>query len=242
MCWSGWAPCHWPSSPSMKPIASRSGGMTSGRSTGNSISSRRAFPRCRGWPSPRPPIRAPSGISAPACSWSRTRSSWPALIGPTSAIYCATNRVVLRSCWSSWHNTAVNQGSSTPAPATGWTGWPLNSRPPASMRSRITLAWTPNRGGRPCSASAWAAAWSWWPRSPLAWGSTNPMCASWPTSTCPKASRPTTKKPVGRVAMAYLRWPGWPTAPATSPSCAGSSMTPEPVRSRNASNAASSRP
>jgi ATP-dependent DNA helicase RecQ len=51
-----------------------------------------------------------------------------------------------------------------------------------------------------------------WPRSPSAWASTSPTCASSRTSTCPRTSRATTRRPAARAATASRRRPGWPTA------------------------------
>ncbi len=78
----------------------------------------------------------------------------------------------------------------------------------------------------PSAASATTAAWWWWPRSPSAWASTNRMCASSPIWICPRAWRPTTRKPAGRDATAFRPPPGWCTGRGMCPSCGASSKTP----------------
>ena len=52
----------------------------------------------------------------------------------------------------------------------------------------------------------------WWRRSRSAWASTSPTCGSSPTSTCPRASRATTRRPAAPGETACPRPPGSPTA------------------------------
>ena len=248
-CWRGTPssgllpyPYPWPCLPLMRPTAFPSGGMTSARNTCSFRCWPSDFPPCPGWHSPLRPIPAPETRSALGCSWSRGGCFWPALIAPTSAICCAIRTTSAANCLSCSPTTAALQELCMPAPATGWMASAATCRRRDMTPLRITPDWMGRCAAPLWSASAAKAAWWWLPRSLLAWASTSRMCALWPTWTCPKAWRPTTRKPAAPVGMAYRPWPGWCMAAAMCPSCAASSTTPTRSSSKNGLSTASSMP
>ena len=109
-------------------------------------------------------------------------------------------------------STRATRASSTACPATRWSA-PRSSScaqrhrggaVPRRARRRHARART-SRGS--CGRTGWSSS----PRSPSAWASTSPTCASSPTWTCPSPSRATTRRPAAPAATGCRPRRGWRT-------------------------------
>jgi len=211
-----------------QPLCHRRGALR--QSVGPRLPARipRAFPhrrrlprRAAHWRSPPPPIPPPAPTSSNA-SGSRTRASSP----PASTAPDISDTIVQRDKGKDQLLYFLGSHAGKAASSTASRARRSNRQP--NGRTNRAFARCPDHAGMGPSARSRQSGRlhqrgrgrHGCDRSPSAWASTSPTCASSPISTCPAPSKPTIREQAAPAAMAIRPLPGCVTGWAMSSSVA----------------------